>query len=102
MVPLTTVPNGFHARVLAARLGAAGVVTELKGGIDGPYPIGDVYVFVPFADLELARELLLVDEVEEVFAGPNPEPDLRAPPALWIVLVAILLMAAVLASRHSF
>ena len=42
------------------------MVTELRGNVDGPYPIGDVHVFVDEADLDAARERLLADEVEDV------------------------------------
>src|SRR5205814_4382028 len=33
MVHLTTAASSFHARVVAARLGADGIVTELHGGV---------------------------------------------------------------------
>jgi hypothetical protein len=61
------VHTSFHARVIAARLGADGIVTQLRGSVDGPYPIGDVSVWVNEEDAESARELLLADEVEAVF-----------------------------------
>ena len=67
MVHLRTVPNSFHARVIAARLGADGIVTQLRGSVDGLYPIGDCMVFVDEDDLDTARQLLLVDEVEAAF-----------------------------------
>jgi len=69
MVPLVTVGSGFQARVLAARLGSEGIVTSLQGAVDGPYPFGDVQVQVDVADLELARQLLLADEVEDAFSS---------------------------------
>lgn len=69
MVPLVTVGSGFQARVLAARLGSEGIVTSLQGAVDGPYPFGDVQVQVDEADLELARQLLLADEVEDAFSS---------------------------------
>ncbi|MGH9247490.1 MAG: putative signal transducing protein, partial [Acidimicrobiales bacterium] len=59
MVGLTTVGNGFHARVIAARLGSEGIVTQLRGSVDGPYPMGDVEVMVSAEDLAAAREILL-------------------------------------------
>ena len=65
MVHLVTVGSGFQARVLAARLGSEGIVTSLQGAVDGPYPFGDVVVQVDEADLALARQLLLADEVED-------------------------------------
>jgi hypothetical protein len=98
MVPLVTVANGFQARVVAARLGAAGVVAQLSGGVDGPYPIGDVRIDVLEDDAELARQLLLADQIEEAF-GALPR---RAPAqagvvrhrlrwAPWIVLGAAVI-----------
>jgi hypothetical protein len=61
MVRLATVPDPFSARVLAARLGAEGLLWELRGG-DGPYPIGPVHVFVPERDLRAAQEVLAAAE----------------------------------------
>ena len=54
MVRLLTTLDQFEARVLAARLGAEGVLWELRGGHDGPYPMGPVHVFVEASDLEAA------------------------------------------------
>jgi hypothetical protein len=71
MVPVVRVRDAFHARVIAARLGSEGIVTQLRGGIDSPYPMGAVDVLVGEDDLEVAKELLLVDEVEAAF----PEDD---------------------------
>jgi hypothetical protein len=73
MVHLRTVPNSFHARVLAARLGADGIVTQLRGSVDGPYPIGDVMIFVDEDDADTARQLLLADEVESELAMAGGE-----------------------------
>jgi hypothetical protein len=98
MVRLSTVSSSFHARVIAARLGAEGIFTELRGNVDGVYPVGDVHVFVGEDDLPMAQELLMVDEVESAFDGDEPV-DTGAPKELWIVLGAILLIAAVLFSR---
>lgn len=65
MVHLTTSPNPSHARIVAARLGSDGVLTELQGGSDTFHPVGgDVRVLVHEDDFELAREILLVEEVE--------------------------------------
>jgi hypothetical protein len=65
------VHSAFHARVIAARLGADGIVTQLRGNVDGPYPIGDVSVWVDEEDADCARELLLADEVESAFDLPE-------------------------------
>jgi hypothetical protein len=42
-------------------------VTQLRGSVDGPYPVGDVSVWVSENDAECASELLLADEVEAAF-----------------------------------
>jgi hypothetical protein len=67
MVHLRTVPDVFHARVIAARLGADGILTELRGAVGGPYPLGTVSVWVTPDDEEIACELLLADELEAAF-----------------------------------
>jgi hypothetical protein len=75
MVLLRTVNNTFHARVIAARLGADGIPTQLRGSVDGPYPLGNVSVWVTPEDADSARELLLADEVEAAFdLGDAGEP----------------------------
>jgi hypothetical protein len=71
MVHLRTVNTAFHAQVIAARLGADGIPTQLQGSIAGPYPIGDVSVWVSREDADSARELLLADEVEAAFDLPD-------------------------------
>ncbi|MBW3626046.1 MAG: hypothetical protein KY412_00380 [Actinobacteria bacterium] len=95
MVPLAKVPSGFHARVLAARLGSEGVVTQLRGGgVDGPYPMGAVEVLVDEPDLALARELLLVDEVESAFDDDDgidaDGPGRVVQVSLWLALLLVL------------
>jgi hypothetical protein len=99
MVRLATVNNAFHARVIAARVGAEGIVTQLRGNLDGPYPMGDVHVFVEETDLPTAQELLMADEVESAF---DDEADValdRGAPQLWLVLGTIFALAAVLFAR---
>ena len=98
MVRLITVRNPFHARVIAARLGAEGMVTELRG-VDDLYPVGDIHVFVSEEDLPAAQELLMADEVESAFDDPEPDTDLSTPRALWILLAAVLVLAAIVFSR---
>jgi hypothetical protein len=71
MVHLRTVNSAFHAQVIAARLGADGIPTRLRGSLDGPYPLGDVSVWVASEDAESAQELLLADEVEAAFDLPD-------------------------------
>jgi hypothetical protein len=67
MVRLAVLPTAFEARLLAARLGCEGVLWELRGNVGGPYPVGPVEVLVRPDDFALACELLLVDEIEDVF-----------------------------------
>ena len=76
MVHVRTVPTAFHARVIEARLGAEGIVTQLRGNVGGPYPIGDVSVWVGEDDAGAATELLLADEIEAAF---TPHPDDEEP-----------------------
>jgi hypothetical protein len=89
MIPVASAPNPFEARVIAARLGAEGIVWELRGNVDGPYPVGQVDVLVEQVSYDAARELLAADAAEWDAAGEDV--DLRAPRALWFVLAAILL-----------
>ncbi len=91
--------TSFHARVIAARLGSEGIVTDLRGNIDGLYPVGDVHVYVDQADLEEAREILLVDDVESAFDETDDAGDVGTPPALWLILGVILVLAAMTFSR---
>ena len=72
MVHLRTVPDAWHANVLAARLGAEGIVTHLQGNLSGPYPFGAVSVLVETGQAELAESLLLADEVEASFSASAP------------------------------
>lgn len=67
MVHLTTATGAFEARVLMARLGADGIVCQLRGAVDGPLAFGSVDVLVEADDLPTARELLLVDDAEHAF-----------------------------------
>jgi hypothetical protein len=95
MVPLVTLGSAFEGRVLVARLGSDGIVTALRGAVDGPYPFGDVQLLVDADDLDLARQLLLADEVEAAFeAAPRPRRSPRLvglPP--WLAVVVMLLVA---------
>ena len=99
MVRLATVASSFHARVIAARLGADGIVTELRGNVDGIYPLGDVHVFVAEEDLDDSAALLMVDEVESVFDEAGQDLNPSTPRELWMVLGALVLMASVLFAR---
>ena len=99
MVRLATVRSTFHARVIAARLGAEGIMTQLRGNVDGVYPMGDTHVFVEAEALDTAREVLLVDEVESAFDEPLDEPEASRGWPRWVVLAAIVAVAAMAFSR---
>ena len=101
MVRLATVGHPFHARVIAARVGCEGILTELRGGVDGPYPMGDVHVYVPEIDLPIAQELLLADEVESAFDESDDDvDDAGAPRELWLVLASVLVLSMMLFARQ--
>ena len=105
MVHLSTATSGFEARLLAARLGAEGVVWQLRGE-SSLYPLGAVEVLVDEDDLELARDLLVVAEPEGGLAGDGgaldgsddgpPEADRRARWASPAVLSLVALVALAL------
>ena len=61
MVTVASTRVGFEARVIAARLGAEGFVWELRGAVDGPYPVGPVDVLVEEDAADAARELLSME-----------------------------------------
>jgi len=68
MVPLVVTSSAFEAQVLCARLGADGILTQMRGAAQGPCPLpGLVTVLVKADQAENARQLLLVDQVEAVF-----------------------------------
>jgi putative signal transducing protein len=74
MVHLTTVGSMFEARVVMARLGAEGILTQLRGAGEGlPLP-GPVEVLVVADQAGEARELMLADQVEALFDDFEDEP----------------------------
>jgi len=106
MVHLVSVHHAFHARVLVARLGSDGIVTELRGLVEGPYPVsGEIQVFVEPDDLPVARELLLADEVESCFEeadeaaaspiGGRPPGGAWASARRWVALVGLALVIVI-------
>jgi hypothetical protein len=97
---LLTTLDQFEARVLAARLGAEGVLWEMRGGHDGPYPMGPVHVYVDAEDLGKAQELLAATEelpVDE--SGPAPPAIERPSLALVLVVFGIAAMAVISLAR---
>jgi hypothetical protein len=98
MVPLTTAADPFAARVMAAHLGAEGIVWELRGSVDGPYPLGPVVVLVAEGDLALARELV-AEHLDGGEPGPRPAGRERSPRTLWVALALVVLASALLLGR---
>jgi len=113
MVPLTTAASPFAARVLAAHLGAEGIVWELRGSVDGPYPLGPVEVLVAEGDLAVAREIVAEQgasgagdtgahtaggDAGAAGGGVDAERD-RSSRGLWLVLALVLLAVALLLGR---
>jgi hypothetical protein len=92
MVTLRTASSGFEAQLLAARLGAEGIVWELRGNVGGPYPVGPVSVLVPEEQLDDALDLLLADEVEEVFAAPAHDGGGVSTRQPWVAVAVIALL----------
>jgi hypothetical protein len=104
MVPLTTTASSFEARVLAAHLGAEGIVWELRGNVDGPYPVGPVIVLVAEDDLAVAREIVteqapddepLADGEPDVPAGAAARPSR----AIWVLVGLAAVAVATLVGR---
>ena len=66
--------TGGSIRVLMARLGADGILTQSRGGGDGTYPLpGPVQVLVVVDQADEARELLMADQVEALFDDVTAE-----------------------------
>ena len=93
MVRVTTVTNPTTARILAAQLGAEGIVWPLRGGgTDSLYPFGPVELLVDEDDIEAAQELVAgatVDEVEWRTSGR------KAQRRLWAIAAVLLAVLAV-------
>jgi len=105
MVRLATVRSGFEAKVIAARLGSEGIVWELRGNADSMYPVGPVEVLVTEEDVDVARELLLVDEVESAFdadadtyAGHESRPG-RGSVEFWMAVAVLVAVVGMTVAR---
>jgi hypothetical protein len=76
MVHLLCVQQEFHARVITARLGSDGIVTEVRPPLGGPYPLpGAVHLYVGEDDVQLARALLSADEYQARLRPGDGNPD---------------------------
>lgn len=103
MMPLVQARSGFEAKVLTARLGAEGIIWQVRGGLlDSVYPVGQVEILVAADDMERARELLLVDEVEAALDDPDlahPAGAGRSAAEWWLMAGLVLVVGAFLAAR---
>jgi hypothetical protein len=100
MVRLLTTLDQFEARVLVARLGAEGILWELRGGHDGPYPMGPVHVYVEADDLSRAQDLVAMTGE---LAPEDDEPRLlRTPLPLVLVVLGVAAMAVISLARVLF
>ena len=102
MVRLLTLDDAFGAKVVAARLGVEGIVWELRGSVDGPYPFGPVHVFVTEEDLAEARAVLAAvapldeeaEEEDEPGTAPGEGRNDRRAMMLGAALLGLLALAA--------
>lgn len=106
MVPLMTAGSSFEAKVVAARLGSEGILFEVRGSLDSVYPLGTVTILVPAGELDTARDVLMVDAVEDAFADMDPTDDDQSTRRSWtsgpawrVAAVAGLLALLVVAAR---
>jgi hypothetical protein len=100
MVRLLTTLDQFEARVLVARLGAEGILWELRGGHDGPYPMGPVHVYVDAEDLARAKDLVAMTAE---LAPEDDEPrSLRTPLPLVLIVLGVAAMAVISVARVLF
>jgi hypothetical protein len=98
MVPVTSGSNEIQAQIIGARLGAAGIVWELRPTVGAPYSVGTVEVLVEADRADEARALLLADEVESAFEdGDDPRVDGGG--GLWLVAVAVVVLVAFVVVR---
>ena len=86
MVRLMTAANPMEARIIAARLGAEGIVWEFRGSVDGPLAVGPVEVLVDEDGLNAAREIVDVDDERAVGA---PVHVTTGRDVLWVVLAIV-------------
>ena len=103
MVHLVTLPNQVQARILAARLGAEGLLWQLRGE-SSVYPMTPVEVLVEADGLATARALLsaaAADAVEPRLdeAGDTVEPRARHPWQGTVLAVVTVLLILLLAAR---
>jgi hypothetical protein len=99
MVRLLTTLDQFEARVLVARLGAEGILWELRGGHDGPYPMGPVHVYVEADDLPRAQDLVAMTAELPADDEDGGSRSYRTPLPLLLVVLGVAAMAVISVAR---
>jgi hypothetical protein len=100
MIPVAFTRSGFEAKVLAAQLGSEGVVWELRGDVDGVYPVGGIEVLVPFDEAERARDVLATASIDPPEVGieevpPHHHPILVGGAMVLVVAFVVVRLLAV-------
>ena len=108
-VPLASASSPFEAKLLAARLGSEGILWQLRGEVDGMYPLGGVEVLVEAGDLGRAREVLAGvgddeasapdpawDDEDDGHLGPRTLPGARR---AWVPVLLLALLVLVACTR---
>jgi len=112
LVPVATGLSDFEAKLLAAQLGAEGILWQMRGIVDSIYPFGGIDVLVPSGQLDDARhvaaaiaELVPVDVglvgsgAGDEPSGPTPEVAGSGGPTWWLGIAAVGAVVAVLMVR---
>jgi len=78
---VATASGTFHAHVIKARLGAAGILSETMGANEGPYPFAAcVEIYVPEDEAEAAAAILQADADAEWDAQAGADADTSSGP----------------------
>src|SRR3954451_25216534 len=102
MVRLMTAANAMEARIIAARLGSEGIVWQFRGSVDGPLASGPVEVLVDEDGFDVAKELLIADDVGSSLAtDARPVHVTTGGDVLWLVLVVLAMLLFALARMPS-
>ncbi|MEJ7585532.1 MAG: hypothetical protein WKF43_15965 [Acidimicrobiales bacterium] len=98
MVPVASLSDPFEAKLLAAHLGAEGIVWELRGSVDGVYPLGPFEILVEQDAFETARILLDMVADDEITEDDELGPSRWRRSSQWfavMVIIAAVLFVAV-------
>jgi hypothetical protein len=100
MVRLLTSSSPIEAKLIVARLGAEGIVWDLRGSVDGPLPLGPIDVLVDADDFARAREMLLDDDLDAELEPTADHPAHVTTGRDVLILAAVLLLALVWAAAR--